>query len=63
MRGSWHRWRAFPSIPARHDVSRRVDCGYLAGLVADHRLREDGVFDLAQLLAYDLAKSAYKLGA
>ena len=28
--------RAFLSIPARHDVARRVDCGFLAGLVADH---------------------------
>ena len=27
--------RAFPSIPARHDVARRVDCAYLAELVVD----------------------------
>ena len=26
--------RAFPSIPARHDIARRVDCAYLAELVA-----------------------------
>ncbi len=30
--------RAFLSIPARHDVARRVDCGFLARLVAEHRL-------------------------
>ena len=34
--------RAFPSIPARHDVARRVDCGYLAELVVTHRLDEEG---------------------
>ena len=33
--------RAFCSIPARHDMSRRLDCGYLAELVATHRLDED----------------------
>jgi glucuronate isomerase len=33
--------RAFCSIPARHDMSRRLDSGYLAGLVAEHRLDED----------------------
>src|SRR5206468_7376514 len=32
--------RAFLSIPARHDVARRVDCSYLAQLVAEHRLDE-----------------------
>jgi glucuronate isomerase len=53
--------RAFLSIPARHDMARRIDCGYLAGLVADHRLPEAEAYDLAKLLAYDLAKRAYKL--
>jgi hypothetical protein len=33
--------RAFCSIPARHDMSRRLDCGFLARLVAEHRLDED----------------------
>lgn len=33
--------RAFCSIPARHDAARRVDAGYLAQLVAEHRLDED----------------------
>ena len=33
--------RAFCSIPARHDMSRRVDAGWLAHLVAEHQLDED----------------------
>ena len=53
--------RAFPSIPARHDVARRVDCGFLATLVAEHRLDEEEAHELAHDLAYRLAKSAYKL--
>jgi len=53
--------RAFPSIPARHDVARRVDCAYLAKLVAEHRLHEDEAQLVAHDLAYGLAKSAYKL--
>jgi glucuronate isomerase len=53
--------RAFPSIPARHDVARRVDCAFLAGLVAEHRLREEEAHELARDLAYNLAKRAYKL--
>ena len=53
--------RAFCSIPARHDVSRRVDCSFLARLVAEHRLEEDEAAELAVDLAYRLAKNAYKL--
>ena len=53
--------RAFLSIPARHDVARRVDCAILAGWVADHRLDEDEARELAVDLAYNLAKRAYKL--
>jgi glucuronate isomerase len=53
--------RAFLSIPTRHDVSRRMDCGFLAELVADHRIEEDEAVELAQDLAYNLAKRAYKL--
>ena len=37
--------RAFCSIPARHDMSRRLDAGFLAGLVAQHRLDEDEALD------------------
>lgn len=53
--------RAFCSIPARHDVARRVDCAFLARLVAEHRLDEDEAQELAVDLAYRLAKNAYKL--
>jgi glucuronate isomerase len=53
--------RAFLSIPARHDVARRMDCGFLARLVAEYRLDEDEAHELAADLAYNLAKAAYKL--
>ena len=53
--------RAFLSVPARHDVARRVDCGFLASWVAEHRLDEDDASELAVDLAYNLAKRAYKL--
>ncbi|MBH0131153.1 glucuronate isomerase [Salinibacterium sp. NK8237] len=39
--------RAFCSIPARHDMSRRVDASYLASLVAKHQLTEDSARDIA----------------
>ena len=55
--------RAFCSIPARHDMARRVDCAYLATLVATGRLMEDEAFELAEALSYQLAKSAYHLTA
>ena len=53
--------RAFLSIPARHDLARRVDCGFLAELVAEHRIEDWEAAELARDLAYDLAKSAYRL--
>jgi glucuronate isomerase len=53
--------RAYLSIPARHDMARRVDCAFLARLVAEHRLQEDEAHEVAQDLAYRLAKTAYKL--
>ena len=53
--------RAFFSIPARHDLARRIDCAYLAELVATHRLDEDEAGEVAVELAYRLAKSAYRL--
>lgn len=52
--------RAFASIPARHDLSRRIDAGYLASLVAGHRLIEDEAVETAVDLAYNLPKLAYK---
>lgn len=53
--------RAFPSIPVRHDVARRVDCGFLARLVAEHRLPADEAAEVARDLAYRLPKRAYRL--
>ncbi|PXA94164.1 glucuronate isomerase [Nostoc sp. 3335mG] len=53
--------RAFLSIPARHDVARRVDCAFLARLVAEHRLGEDDAHSIAHDLTYGLVKKAYKL--
>jgi glucuronate isomerase len=53
--------RAFLSIPARHDVARRMDCGHLARLVAEHRLDEDEAFAVARDLAYNLVRQAYKI--
>jgi glucuronate isomerase len=53
--------RAFFSIPARHDVARRIDCRFLAGLVAEHRLGEDEAAELAYQLTYGLVKKAYQL--
>ena len=54
--------RAFLSIPARHDMARRVDCGFLAKLVTEHRLDEDEAAETAVDLAYNLVKRAYRLG-
>ena len=53
--------RAFLSIPARHDVSRRMDASFLARLVAEHRIEEDEAAELARELTYDLVKKAYRL--
>ena len=53
--------RAFLSIPARHDMSRRIDCSFLARLVAEHRMDEKEASEVAELLAYNLVKNAYKL--
>lgn len=53
--------RAFLSIPSRHDMSRRVDCSFLARLVAEHRIEMDEAFAVAQDLAYNLVRQAYRL--
>jgi glucuronate isomerase len=53
--------RALCSIPARHDVARRVDCAFLAELVTTHRLDEAEAFALVPLLANGLARDAYNL--
>jgi glucuronate isomerase len=53
--------RAFCSIPARHDLARRVDANYLGGLVARHVIEMSDAREMATLMAYDLAKRAYRL--
>lgn len=53
--------RAFCSIPARHDMARRLDCGYLAQLVGEHRLAEDEAFALASELVVDNPRRVFKL--
>jgi glucuronate isomerase len=53
--------RAFLSIPARHDLARRVDAAYLAELVTSHRLDEDEAAEVIVDLAYNLPKAAYRL--
>ncbi|MEJ2110449.1 MAG: glucuronate isomerase [Acidobacteriota bacterium] len=53
--------RAFPSIPARHDIARRADCSFLAKLVSEHRLEEEEALEIAIDLTYRLPKKAYRL--
>jgi glucuronate isomerase len=53
--------RAFCSIPARHDMSRRLDAGFLAGLVAAHRLDEDEALETVTTLVVDQPRKVFKL--
>ncbi|MGC0271796.1 glucuronate isomerase [Pseudactinotalea sp. Z1739] len=53
--------RAFCSIPARHDMSRRLDAGYLAGLVAQHRLALDEAHETITELVVDNPTRIFKL--
>ncbi|MFB9743598.1 glucuronate isomerase [Pseudonocardia sulfidoxydans] len=53
--------RAFCSIPARHDMSRRLDSGFLARLVAEHRLDEDEAVETAVDLVTTIPRKAFKL--
>jgi len=53
--------RAFCSIPARHDVSRRADAAFLAGLVTSHQLDEDEAATIAAELVDDIPKNTFKL--
>jgi glucuronate isomerase len=51
--------RAFASIPARHDLFRRVDAGFLARLVLEHRLSLDEAIETASDLTYNLPLESY----
>jgi glucuronate isomerase len=53
--------RAFPSIPARHDLWRRASVNWLAGMVVRHLVSESEAQEMAYDLAYHLAKKAYHL--
>ena len=53
--------RAFASIPARHDVARRIDANFLARLVAEHVLEESEAAEMIIDLAYTLSKKTYRL--
>jgi glucuronate isomerase len=52
--------RAFCSIPARHDLARRVDANWLGGLVARHVVEMDEAREMGRALAYELARETYK---
>ncbi|GCE77482.1 glucuronate isomerase [Cellulomonas biazotea] len=53
--------RALCSIPARHDMARRVDAGFLAGLVAAHRLDEREAADAAVDLVVGRPAEVFRL--
>jgi glucuronate isomerase len=53
--------RSLLTIPARHDVARRLNASYLAGLVAAHRLQEEDACELAEDLACTLARRGFRV--
>ena len=53
--------RAFPSIPARHDLWRRAAADWLAGLVVRGILDEDDARQMVYDSSYQLARKAYRL--
>lgn len=53
--------RAYPSIPARHDVWRRACADWLAGQVLRGFIDDEDARQMIRALAYDLAKQTYKL--
>jgi glucuronate isomerase len=55
--------RAFCSIPARHDLARRIDANFLGGLVARHIVDLDDARGMARALAYELAKETYRFAS
>jgi glucuronate isomerase len=55
--------RAFCSIPARHDLARRMDANWLGGLVARHIVDMDDAREMARALAVDLVRETYRLPA
>ena len=55
--------RAFCSIPARHDLSRRVDANWLGSLVARHVIDLSDAREMGRALAYDLVRDTYRIGS
>ena len=55
--------RSLLTIPARHDVARRINAGYLARLVAEHRMEESEAASIASDLAYHLARRVFRVSA
>jgi len=53
--------RAFLSIPARHDLARRMDANYLATLVMRHQIDESDARRMMYALSYELARETYRL--
>ncbi len=53
--------RAFPSIPARHDLSRRVDANFLADLVSRHIVDKDEAAEMIEAMAYRLVRETYRM--
>ncbi|AXH94924.1 glucuronate isomerase [Ornithinimicrobium avium] len=53
--------RAFLSIPARHDMARRLDSGFLARLIAEHRLTEDEAVETARYLVQTQPREVFGL--
>ncbi len=53
--------RALLSIPARHDLARRMDCRFLAELVSEGRIDQDDADEIIQDLSINLVRRAYKL--
>lgn len=53
--------RAFFSIPARHDLARRMDCHFFSELVGQHRMSEEAAIETLKDLTYKIPKQAYKL--
>jgi glucuronate isomerase len=53
--------RAFCSIPARHDMSRRADAAFIAGLVTTHQLSEDEAVDIVRRLVEEIPVTTFRL--
>ena len=53
--------RAFCSIPARHDASRRVEAAFLARLVAEHRITEERAHEIIVDIVDAAPRRAFKL--